>query len=217
MAGYQTYNCSHKSLWVTIYNLPGGIKMDWGEVGPRTWRPWSSGPYAFGSLYRVRGEWPMIGKTDDTSVENWLRSPFEHKPYTFIVWHQVAWWTRPCWRMFNHLDESIWVTIRTNPGAQKVDFGEVGKGSYRDWFAGDYGPGAFYTLQAESIPEGKKFNVSVESVFDGGWGEATFAKDSGGAYAWSINKNPSGDTEIRPPKEPDFEGKPVEERAAPAS
>ena len=203
MAGFQIYNCSNWPLWLTIYREPGGDKMDWGDVPPRAWREWGSVPYARLAYYRIRGEWPMHGATDDISVSNRLNGPFPFKPYTFVVWNQVAWWTRPCWRTVNKLDRPIWLTIYGAPGDRQIDWGEVGPGQHKDWFSGEYGPGVDYRIRAQSVPEGRDFDIEVTASFVGGWGEAIMVTNATGRPVWRIERNPSGDGLMRPPKEPD--------------
>lgn len=202
MAGFQIYNNSNWPLWVTIYQEPGGVRLDWGDVPPRAWRQWESMPYARLADYRVRGEWPMHHANDDISVTNRLDGPFPLKPYTFVVWNQVGWWTRPCWRTINKLDRPIWVTIYSIPGDRQIDWGEVGPGKHKDWFSGDYGPDIRYRIRAQSVPDVKEFDVEVTSAFEAGWGEATLLKHPDGRYDWRIERNPSGDGTLRPPKEP---------------
>lgn len=203
MAGYRTFNDTNKSLWVTIYNMPGEFQVDWGEVGPRSWRPWESGPYARLSYYKVRGEWPMTGPTCDEAITNRLDGSFVLKPYTFVEWQGKCWWTRPAWRTINTLDRPIWVTIYNYPGDQKCDWGEVGAHAHRDWFSGEYGPDTHYRIRAESIPNGTDFDVETTSTFQGGWGQATFVKEPDGTYAWRVNGNPSAadSASVEPPRE----------------
>jgi hypothetical protein len=203
MAGFRTYNNSNWPLWLTIYTEPGGPKMDWGDVAPRAWRQWGSMPYARLAYYRVRGEWPMHGATDDVSVTTRLDGPFPFKPFTFIVWNQVAWWTRPCWRTINRLDRPIWIAIYNASSDEPMDWGELGPKQHKDWFSGDYGPNVPYRLRAQSVPTGRDFDVEVTSDFEAGWGEATFLQDPDGSHLWRVERNPSGDGSLRPPKEPD--------------
>ena len=43
-------------VWITIYDLAKTTHMDYGCVNPLSDRTWSSGHYAFGSFYYIRGE-----------------------------------------------------------------------------------------------------------------------------------------------------------------
>jgi hypothetical protein len=45
-----------KSIWVTIYDLGKTQHLDYGCVGPATFRRWQSGNYLYGSFYYVRAE-----------------------------------------------------------------------------------------------------------------------------------------------------------------
>jgi hypothetical protein len=145
----------------------------------------------------------MHGATDDISVTNRLNGPFPFKPYTFVVWNQVAWWTRPCWRTINKLDRAVWITIYNHPGDRAIDWGEVGPGQHKDWFAGEYGPDVQYRIRAQSIPDGRDFDAEMASAFEGGWGEATLVKDPNRGCVWRVERNPTGDGTLRPPKEPE--------------
>ena len=54
-----TYNGYHdKDVWITIYDLGKTRHLDYGcmKAGTGSTRTWTSGNYAFGSYYYVRGE-----------------------------------------------------------------------------------------------------------------------------------------------------------------
>ena len=200
MAGYKTFNASAQPLWVTIYNLPGKIQMDWGEVLPGSWRSWESGPYAWGSFYRVRGEWPMADKQFDESMDNILSGPNSPKPYVFVDGGDRGYWIRPCWRTVNTLDRPIWVSIYNEPGAGAIDSGEVPARSQRDWFAGHYTSDVLYRLRAESIPDGGTFDVEKTAAFSKGWGVATLAMTADGTHEWLIgDRNGVSGAAVHPP------------------
>lgn len=193
MAGYNFFDWSDQSLWATTYNMPGEIIIDAGEVKPYTWRGFGSG-YASLSYYNCRGEWPMINKTCDVwTGTHCLRTPFSLMPWTFI--HDQSsgncWWTHPAWSIFNWLDQPIWITIYESPGGSIIDSGQVNaKGQAFFYASGDLGPSGLYRLRAESIPDGKDFDVSIDPAqFTGGWGVGTFSK-AGDKYGWSINPDP---------------------------
>jgi hypothetical protein len=213
MAGYKTFNFSAQPLWVTIYNLPGNLHMDWGEVAPGTWRSWDSGPYAWGSVYQVRGEWPKTNKRFDETIDTVLNGPNIPKPYVFIDGGTRGYWIRPCWRTVNTLDRPIRVSIYNSPGAGTIDVGEVPAGSYRDWFAGDYTSDTFYRLRAQSIPGGNAFDIEQKGMFSKGWGMATLVMKVGHKYEWQISDPTSllRGTPMRLPMEGEMEAeRPVE-------
>ncbi len=45
-----------KSIWITIYDLGKTQHLDYGCVGPATFRRWQSGNYFYGSFFYVRAE-----------------------------------------------------------------------------------------------------------------------------------------------------------------
>jgi hypothetical protein len=55
-----TFNTTNKYpdkyVWITIYDLAKTTHMDYGCVNPSKAREWSSGAYAYGSYYYIRGE-----------------------------------------------------------------------------------------------------------------------------------------------------------------
>lgn len=147
MPSFRTYNRTDKSLWVTIYTLGRVFKEDWGEVGRMTWRDWESGHYAAGSYYNVRGEWPMFDTKYDTDTTRVAGGIVE---LVLRGGDQGVWWSRPVVRTTNKLSNtSIWVTIYSQPGDVKKDWGHVDPGGAREWESGDYHSGEVITLQAE--------------------------------------------------------------------
>jgi hypothetical protein len=51
-----TVNATDKRVWVTIYDVGKTQHLDYGWVEPGSYRAWTSGNYACGSFYHVRGE-----------------------------------------------------------------------------------------------------------------------------------------------------------------
>ena len=51
---HNSYN--DKDVWITIYDLGKTRHLDWGCMKAGSNRTWTSGNYAFGSYYYVRGE-----------------------------------------------------------------------------------------------------------------------------------------------------------------
>lgn len=188
MAGYKTFNFSNQPLWVTVYSLPGKIQIDWGEVAAGAWRAWESGPYASGSWYQVRGEWPTDDRKFDVPIDTVLNGPNNPKPYVFIEGGSRAYWIRPCWRTVNTLDRPIWISIDNYPSTGAIDFGEVPARGYRDWFAGEYNNDTIYTLRAQSLPDSKEFDVQQEGAFAKGWGVATLVRKAGSKYEWQFSE-----------------------------
>ena len=161
--------------------------MDWGEVAPGTWRSWESGPYDWGSVYSMRGEWPRRSKRFDETIDTVLNGPHDLKPYVFIDGGTRAYWTSPCWRTVNTLNRPVRVSIYNCAGGGPIDFGEVPAGSYRDWFAGEYASDTDYRLRAQSIPGGRDFDIEQKAVFSKGWGMATLVMKVGNKYEWQIS------------------------------
>lgn len=160
MAGYTTYNATDQEMWVTIYNEPGGFQVDYGAVGAGTWRVWESGPYAYGSIYKVRAEWPTNAPTRDTSTTQTLDGPCGDKPLVLFGGSDGVWWDAPAWRTSNNLVCDAWITIYNYPpGGGSLDSGSVTTMQSRDWRAGQYCPGAFYSLRAEGTYNKKAFDV----------------------------------------------------------
>jgi hypothetical protein len=192
MAGYNFYNWSNQKLWATTYNMPGEIIIQAGEVPTYVWKEFTSG-YAFGSYYNDRGEWPEIGKTSDVwTGTHCLNKPLY--PWTFIKDNKSTqcWWTHPAWSIYNYLDRPIWITVYNGAGGIEIlDAGQVNANGQAFFYCkGDLLPFALYKLRAQSIPDGKDFDVSIDPArFTGGWGVGTFSK-SGTSYAWSINGDP---------------------------
>jgi hypothetical protein len=192
MAGYNFFNWSDQPLWATTYNMPGEIIIDAGEIASYTWRSFESG-YAFGSYYNDRGEWPMVGKTSDVwTGTHCLNKPLY--PWTFVKdpASTQCWWTHPAWSVVNRLDRPIWITIYGSPGGIEIlDSGQVDAYGQAFFYAqGSVTPNSLYRLRAESIPDGKDFDISVDPAsFVGGFGIGTFSK-SGTDYVWSINRDP---------------------------
>lgn len=144
---YRTYNRTDKPVWVTIYTLGRVFKEDWGAVGPMSWRTWESGHYALGSYYNVRGEWPVTDTRFDTDTTRVCGGMVE---VVLRGGEGGVWWSRPAIRTTNLLvGTSAWITIYTQPGEMKKDWGHVDSGGTREWESGDYHSGTIVTLQAE--------------------------------------------------------------------
>ena len=54
---FYTHNTySDRTVWITIYDLLKTQHLDYGCVAKSSVRTWTSGPYAYGSFYYIRGE-----------------------------------------------------------------------------------------------------------------------------------------------------------------
>ncbi|RYY92346.1 MAG: hypothetical protein EOO24_29280 [Comamonadaceae bacterium] len=147
MTGYRTYNRTDQPVWVTIYTVGRVFKEDWGNVDPGTVRDWSSGHYAMGSQYQVRGQWPTTDTRFDTDTTTYCGMP---RQLVLLGGAQGVYWSDPVIRTRNDLGVPAWITIYTEPGEMKKDWGDVEPGTARDWTGGgDYGAGSLITLLAE--------------------------------------------------------------------
>jgi len=63
-----TVNQTDKRVWVTIYDLAKTAHLDYGWVEPGHYRAWSSGNYAAGSFYHVRGEVKSDAQGNDPNI-----------------------------------------------------------------------------------------------------------------------------------------------------
>lgn len=189
MPTFKTYNHTNQPMWVTIYTVGGVFKEDWGNVDPGTYREWNSGNYAIGSFYKVRAQWPTTNSKWDTDTT--VRYP---KELVLLGGDPGVYWSSPVVRTDNALNVPAWITIYTEPGEVKKDYGDVEAGASRDWAAGDYTGGTILTLLAEwdssvtvqnrvqqAAPPQEKSSVKISHMFDpDGNGIAHFRLESDG-------------------------------------
>lgn len=154
MAGFRTYNHTNQPMWVTIYTVGRAFKEDWGNVDAGTFRDWNSGTYLHGSFYQIRGQWPTTGSKFDTDTTTRLGSsdPTER---VLLGGDSGVYWSQPVVRTENLLDVPVWITIYEGLGQHKTDYGDVEKGTTRDWTGGaggDYSSHSLLTVLAEWTP-----------------------------------------------------------------
>jgi hypothetical protein len=63
-----TVNATDKRVWVTIYDVAKLQHLDYGWVEPGSYRAWTSGNYACGSFYHVRGEVKSDAQGSDPNI-----------------------------------------------------------------------------------------------------------------------------------------------------
>jgi hypothetical protein len=63
-----TVNATDKRVWVTIYDVAKTQHLDYGWMEPGSSRAWTSGNYACGSFYHVRGEVKSDAKGSDPNI-----------------------------------------------------------------------------------------------------------------------------------------------------
>ena len=63
-----TINWTDNRVWVTIYDLAKTTHLDYGWVAARSYRTWTSGNYAAGSFYHVRGEVKSDAAGNDPNI-----------------------------------------------------------------------------------------------------------------------------------------------------
>ncbi len=72
-----TNNSSSKSIWVTIYDLGETQQLDWGCVSAKGTRTWASGPYLWGSFYKIRAE---VKENADCTGETFSDTKYQVNP-----------------------------------------------------------------------------------------------------------------------------------------
>jgi len=151
MSGFRTFNHTNQPMWVTIYTVGRVFQEDWGNVNTGSYRDWHSGHYAYGSFYNIRGQWPTSNSKFDTDTTTRMDSgdPTER---VLLGGDSGVYWSSPIVRTENLLDVPVWFTIYTGPGKTKADYGDVEKGSSRDWVAGEYSSGTILNVLAEWDP-----------------------------------------------------------------
>ncbi|EJL81989.1 hypothetical protein PMI15_03319 [Polaromonas sp. CF318] len=154
MSGFRTFNHTSQPMWVTIYTLDRGFKEDWGNVDAGTFRDWNSGTYLHGSYYQIRGQWPTTDSKFDTDTTTTL-GPSDPYERVLLGGDSGVYWSKPLVRTDNFLDVPVWITIYTGSGQTKTDYGDVEKGSTRDWSSGvqgEYSSHSILTVLAEWTP-----------------------------------------------------------------
>lgn len=201
MPGWRTYNITNQPVWVTIYTLGGVFQEDWGNVDPGTYRDWHSGHYAIGSYYKVRGQWPTEGTKFDTDTTRALNSSL--RQLALLGGDSGVYWTDLIVRTDIAIAYPVWITIYSQPGDEKRDWGPVDPGSYRDWTGGGvYSDGLSITVLAEwdssitkldrtspQAPPSKTHSAKINRMFGNkGLAHVRLDPDGAGGGTW-VNVN----------------------------